>query len=66
MILSDCVLQVHAALDDWAEGYHKKIEFNADMYEDVYNGHRLFLEGIREEKPLAFHRMMADLYNVVL
>ena len=64
MILS--VLQVHAALDDWGEGYHKKIEFNAETYEDVYNGHNLFLESIRDGKPPGYHRMMADLYNAVV
>lgn len=35
------------------------------MYEDVYNGHKQFLENLRDGKPAQFHRLMADLYNAI-
>ena len=57
--------QVHASLDDWAEGHHKKTEFNADLYEDVYKGHEDVLVSIRDKNPTGFHRLMADFYNDV-
>ncbi|GLB45664.1 hypothetical protein LshimejAT787_2500560 [Lyophyllum shimeji] len=56
---------IHAALDDWSTGYLRKTDFIADEYEDVYRGHALFLQQIREAKPAAYHHMMADLYTQV-
>ncbi|KAG6881720.1 hypothetical protein C0993_000282 [Termitomyces sp. T159_Od127] len=43
----------------------KKSESNVDACEDIYRGHELFLNNIRIEKPRAYHRLMADLYNEV-
>lgn len=59
-------LKIHSALDDWSEGYHKKSDFNADLYEDVYKGHELFLSNIRKSNLAAYHRLMADFYKLVL
>ncbi|KAG5637418.1 hypothetical protein H0H81_004625, partial [Sphagnurus paluster] len=56
---------IHAALDDWSTGFYRRTEFNADTYEDVYRGHELFLNTIRSKKPLAYHRLMADLFKEV-
>ncbi|KAG5654271.1 hypothetical protein H0H81_005120 [Sphagnurus paluster] len=56
---------VHAAISDWNTGYLKKSEFNADEFEDVYRGHELFLKNIQNERPGAYHRLMADLYKEV-
>ncbi|KAG6810655.1 hypothetical protein H0H92_010892 [Tricholoma furcatifolium] len=59
------VAAVHASLDDWTVGRQTKTEFNSDQYEDVYRGHEIFLNNILEHKPRSYHRLMADLYNLV-
>ncbi|KAF5384126.1 hypothetical protein D9615_003229 [Tricholomella constricta] len=55
--------QTYAAIEDWGSGYLKRSEFNSDAYEDVYRGHKLFLENILTNKRRAYHRLMADLYQ---
>ncbi|KAG6808410.1 hypothetical protein H0H92_004235 [Tricholoma furcatifolium] len=55
----------YAAIDDWNTGFLKKSEFNGDAYEDIYRGHELFLKNILAEKPLGYHRLMANLYSEV-
>ena len=51
--------QVQASLDEKISG----LDFNADTYEDSYNTFISFLNEIRAQKPLAYHRLMADLYK---
>ncbi|KAG5654009.1 hypothetical protein H0H81_008318 [Sphagnurus paluster] len=55
----------HASITDWNTGFLKKSEFNADEFEDVYRGHEMFLSNIRNDRPAAYHRLMADLYKEV-
>jgi hypothetical protein len=58
--------QIHASLDNWADGcYQKKGDFRAEAYEDVYNGHSMFLHDLKVEKPIFFHKLMSGLYNEV-
>lgn len=57
--------QAHASITDWNTGFLKKSEFNADEFEDVYRGHEMFLSNIRNDRPAAYHRLMADLYKEV-
>jgi uncharacterized protein DUF6532 len=60
------ILQIHAALDNWSDGsYLKKGDFRAEAYEDVYNGHSMFLRDLKVKKPKFFHKLMSDLYNEV-
>ncbi|KIM35644.1 hypothetical protein M413DRAFT_32395 [Hebeloma cylindrosporum] len=57
---------IHASLDNWADGsYQKKGDFRAEAYEDVYNGHSMFLNDLKAKKPIFFHKLMAGLYNEV-
>jgi hypothetical protein len=51
---------MHSALEDV---YLRKSEFNADLYEDVYNAHITFLTQIQNASAAKYHRMMADLYS---
>jgi Domain of unknown function (DUF6532) len=65
LILTLVKPQVHASLDEWSEGfYQKKGDFRSEAYEDVYNGHDMFLQDLKKKKPLYFHRLMADLYQL--
>ncbi|KAN0131210.1 hypothetical protein V8E53_010914 [Lactarius tabidus] len=52
---------VHASLDETVTG----LDFNADTYEDSYNTFISFLEQIRKQKLLAYHRLMSDLFKLV-
>ena len=39
------------------------MDFNTDLYEDIYHSHIRFLSHIREEGVTKYHRMMAGLYS---
>ncbi|KAN0133851.1 hypothetical protein V8E53_008346 [Lactarius tabidus] len=52
---------VHASLDETVTG----LDFNADTYEDSYDTFISFLEQIRKQKLLAYHRLMSDLFKLV-
>ncbi|KAH9041105.1 hypothetical protein EDB84DRAFT_1267264, partial [Lactarius hengduanensis] len=54
---------IHSALDDFRSGAQKKVEFNADRYEDIYKTHMEFLSHIREGSITKYHRLMAGLYS---
>ncbi|KAN0140651.1 hypothetical protein V8E53_001478 [Lactarius tabidus] len=55
---------IHSVLDDYrTTGFRRKMEFNADLYEDVYLCHMTFLSHIQEGSAAKYHRMMADLYT---
>ncbi|KAH9975423.1 hypothetical protein BGW80DRAFT_1250991 [Lactifluus volemus] len=56
---------VHASLQDWSGGFLKKTEFNAEMFEDVYRGHELFISNIRQTNIRKYHRLLSNLYNEV-
>ncbi|KAN0129815.1 hypothetical protein V8E53_012287, partial [Lactarius tabidus] len=53
---------VHASLDETVTG----LDFNADTYEDSYDTFISFLEQIQKQKLLAYHRLMSDLFKLVL
>ena len=54
--------QVHASLNKKITG----LDFNVDVYEDSYNTFIWFLKGIQTGNLLAYHRLMSDLYKLVL
>ena len=66
ILFSSLRFQIHASLDNWTDGhYQKKGDFRAEAYEDVYNGHFMFLSDLKAEKPIFFHKLMSGLYNEV-
>ena len=46
-------------------GEQKDVEFSANAYLDVYNGHVNTLRHIQEHRAGAFHLMMVDIYTKV-
>ncbi|KAL1747102.1 hypothetical protein HDZ31DRAFT_72437 [Schizophyllum fasciatum] len=58
---------VCAALDDRSSGVNNKksTEFSGDSVINVYKDHVRALTTIRDTKPAAFHRLMADLFKEV-
>jgi hypothetical protein len=58
---------LHASLEDWGvEGFREnKRDFRADAYIHVYQGHELFLNLLREKKPIQYHGIMSGLYDAV-
>ena len=54
--------QIHSAIDNYSSGLCKKMDFNADLYEDVYKSHIEFLEHIKTASSTKYHCLMADLY----
>jgi len=62
-MLSLVATSVYSSLSDWRNGHRKVSEFNADLLEDVYNSHEMFLNDIREASITKYHRLMADLYK---
>lgn len=53
---------LYAAIHEWHSGKHHSMEFSANVYLDVYQGHINTFHHIRERRSGAFHLMMADLY----
>jgi hypothetical protein len=41
------------------------MEFNTDMFEDVYHEHKLFLSNICWQNIKKYHHLLANLYNNV-
>ena len=56
-------MQIHAALMEWRSGTHTNITFSADAYLNVYNKHKLLLDGIKSKNVRTFHSMMHRLYR---
>ncbi|KAL1697494.1 hypothetical protein GGG16DRAFT_107410 [Schizophyllum commune] len=58
---------VCAALEDRSLGVHNKktTEFSSDTVFNIYEDHVRALTAIRDSKPAAFHRLMADLFKEV-
>ncbi|KAH9013363.1 hypothetical protein EDB85DRAFT_1877070, partial [Lactarius pseudohatsudake] len=54
---------IHAALEDLTTGIRRKMDFNADFYEDVYLSHMKFLSHIRSGSIGKYHRLMANLFT---
>ncbi|KAI0689213.1 hypothetical protein C8T65DRAFT_664229 [Cerioporus squamosus] len=54
---------IHAALSEWRSGTHAHVSFSADAFLDVYNEHKLILNGIKAKNIRAFHKMMHRLYR---
>lgn len=57
---------MHSSLDDYSTGVFKKVDFNADWYEEIYLHHMMFLSHIREGSVSKYHQLMADLYGQAL
>ncbi|KAI0284161.1 hypothetical protein BC826DRAFT_973468 [Russula brevipes] len=51
-----------AMLYEWRTGKQKAAEFSTTSYLDVYDGHVNTLVYIRDNRNVAFHTMMADIY----
>ncbi|KAF8257046.1 hypothetical protein EI94DRAFT_1819298 [Lactarius quietus] len=53
---------LYAMIYEWHTGEQQVMEFSANLYLDVYNGHVNTLNHIRDKHPGAFHLLMADIY----
>ncbi|TFK58520.1 hypothetical protein BDN72DRAFT_865865, partial [Pluteus cervinus] len=54
---------IHAALLCWQSGTYHHIKFSADDHFNAYTHHVRILETIRQRKPKAFHKLMAELLS---
>ena len=50
------------SLYEWHTGEHRSLDFSANMFIDVYNGHIATLKGAEGDNASGFHGMMADIY----
>ena len=57
--------QLYAAIKEWDTGSHKTIEFSANAFIDVYDGHINTFEHLRKNHADTFHFMMSDIYSQV-
>lgn len=48
------------SLYEWHTGEHQSLDFSANMFVDVYNGHIATLKGAEGDNASGFHGMMAD------
>jgi hypothetical protein len=55
--------QLYAAIHEWRTGKHQPMDFSANAYLDVYQGHIDTFHYIQERRPRAFHTMMSDIYS---
>jgi hypothetical protein len=55
--------QLYAAIQEWRTGVKRSVEFSANAYLDVYNGHVNTFNHIREKREESFHVMMCDIYS---
>jgi hypothetical protein len=53
---------LYAAIREWRTGTHHSIDFSANGYLDVYQGHVDTLMHISERRNNAYHVMMCDIY----
>jgi hypothetical protein len=56
--------QLYGAIHEWHTGVHKAVEFSANAFLDVYNGHINTFTHIRENREEAYHGMMGDIYRL--
>ncbi|KAI9444390.1 hypothetical protein BJY52DRAFT_1194415 [Lactarius psammicola] len=54
---------LYAALYEWRTGEHQVMEFSANSYLDVYQGHVNTLRLIQKKRGSAFRSMMANIYS---
>jgi hypothetical protein len=54
--------KLYATLYEWRTGEQQVMEFSANAYLDVYEGHVNTLKHIQGERENGFHLMMADIY----
>ena len=57
------MLQVHAALLEWADGYYQPTEFSYNRSSDIYDLHLKTLKSIFDFNLHGFHRTLSDLYQ---
>jgi hypothetical protein len=55
--------QLFAAIKEWSTGTHKAMDFSANAFLDVYDGHVNTFKHIRNKRTEAFHIMMSDIYS---
>ena len=55
--------QLYAALHEWRTGIYQAVEFSANSYLDVYNGHINTFYHVLDERSAYFHHMMANIYS---
>jgi hypothetical protein len=56
--------QLYAAIHEWHTGSHQPVEFSANQYLDMYNGHIQMFNHILANCNHAFHTMMADIFRL--
>ena len=57
------MLQVHAALLEWADGYYQPTKFSYNRSSDVYDLHLKTLKSIFDFNIQGFHCTLSDLYQ---
>ena len=62
-IYTNLKYKLYAALHEWRTGEHKRTEFSASMFLDVYQGHVNMLRYILERRSTAFHAMMGYIFS---
>lgn len=55
--------QLYAALYEWRSGTHQFMDFSANAFLDVYDGHINTFQHIQKHRNKAFHIMMEDIYS---
>ncbi|KAF9486935.1 hypothetical protein BDN71DRAFT_1355387, partial [Pleurotus eryngii] len=56
---------IHASLVKWDNNTQKTRTFRAEEYQDIYEGHKAFLESLKAERVKFFHKIMHGLYETV-
>ncbi|KAI9454589.1 hypothetical protein BJY52DRAFT_1225060 [Lactarius psammicola] len=54
---------LYASIYEWRTGTQQAMEFSANSFFDVYQGHVSTLQLIKTNRGNAFHKMMADIYS---
>jgi len=54
---------LYAALYEWRSGFHQSMDFSANAFLDVYQGHVDTLQHIQDHRASSFHIMMRDIFD---
>ena len=63
MYCTNLSIKLYATLYEWRTGERQTMEFSANAYMDVYQGHVNTFKHILEKRERAFHIMMSDIYS---
>lgn len=55
--------QMCAALREWSNGFRTPQEFSAAVFTDVYLGHMVMMNQIRQKNPNGFKAMLRRLFR---